>query len=141
PPSLAGWTRVYDHVLCEAGFLFWCRQLGVPERVAERAAAGWGGDRLVVFKGPAGQAVAILRTVWDTEPDAIEAQAAAAQALARRTAHEAPAKTALLHEWPGAAGARFWTERRGKEVQVVFDAPADLAAALHAELWAPAKEP
>ncbi|MBS2023063.1 MAG: hypothetical protein JST92_11670, partial [Deltaproteobacteria bacterium] len=39
PPSLAAWTRVYDDVMGEAGFLFWFRQLGVPERVAERASA------------------------------------------------------------------------------------------------------
>lgn len=41
------------------------------------AGAGWGGDRLRVYRTEAGTTASVWWTLWDTEPDAVEAETAA----------------------------------------------------------------
>lgn len=45
----------------------------------ERAAEGWGGDRLRVYRAPGGGTTVVWFTTWDNEAEAIEAEAAAAR--------------------------------------------------------------
>ena len=45
----------------------------------ERAAEGWGGDRLRVYRAPGGATPVVWFTTWDEEREAIEAEAAAAR--------------------------------------------------------------
>jgi hypothetical protein len=50
---------------------------GAREAVARRAADGWNGDRVYVFRGAAGALSAVWITSWDDERHATEAEAAA----------------------------------------------------------------
>ncbi|MDD9947099.1 MAG: hypothetical protein OXU20_39010 [Myxococcales bacterium] len=50
---------------------------GLPLREARRAADGWNGDRLEVYRGPGGELAFAWLTHWDSERDAHEAAAAA----------------------------------------------------------------
>ncbi|MEP6640219.1 MAG: hypothetical protein ABJC39_12790, partial [Chloroflexota bacterium] len=47
-----------------------------------RAAAGWGGDRVMLLEGPGGTTAVALITEWDTPADANEFATAAKTALA-----------------------------------------------------------
>ena len=49
-----------------------CQFSDAVPRDAVRAAAGWGGDRLVMYEGPNAGWVVDWHTVWDTQPDADE---------------------------------------------------------------------
>ena len=53
-----------------------------PVPSASDAAAGWGGDRLVLLDGPSGAWAFAMVTAWDTAADAAEFQRAAVQAVA-----------------------------------------------------------
>ena len=68
--------------------------------VANEAAAGWGGDRVVVLDGPNGAWGVALRTVWDTVGDAAQFESAATPLV---DGLKTPAS--LL---PGAGGAERW---------------------------------
>ncbi len=50
------------------------------------AAAGWGGDRVALLEGPAGEVAVVLDTAWDTAADADEFAAALAPTIAKLTA-------------------------------------------------------
>ncbi len=58
----------------------------LSERDADRAAAGWGGDRLVLLAGPDGQRLLVTLVRWDSEKDAKEFFDAYVQMLKRRDA-------------------------------------------------------
>jgi hypothetical protein len=51
---------------------------------AERAAAGWGGDRYALLEDDQGRALVAIKSAWDTDRDASEFFQAYAQALERR---------------------------------------------------------
>lgn len=77
----AGWTVGLEDTLGEFQLGVWLR--GALGRVvpANEAAAGWGGDRVVLVQGPNGAWGIALVTDWDTEADATEFADAAGQAL------------------------------------------------------------
>ncbi len=50
------------------------------------AAAGWGGDRVALLEGPAGEVAVVLDTAWDTADDAAQFEAALAPTVAKLTA-------------------------------------------------------
>jgi hypothetical protein len=84
----AGWTAAGQDTLGEKIMAIWLNQAGVggvPQVVANEAAAGWGGDRLVVLRGPDGQVGIGMITTWDTDADTAEFLAAASTAVAART--------------------------------------------------------
>ena len=83
----------------------------MAETQADRAAAGWGGDRYALYKTPHGDAVVWL-TTWDTTDDALEFAAAAKQWL-RTVAGARPAMDGILH--------------RGRDVLVWRGLPAKVA--------------
>ena len=73
----AGWSAVGEDTLGELVLQIWLEQGGVSAAEAASAAAGWGGDRLVLLRGPNGAVSIGLVTVWDTSADAAEFVAAA----------------------------------------------------------------
>lgn len=87
----AEYRAVHRDVLGELGLRLYLEE-AIPESQARAAAAGWGGDQLVLYEKTAGSAsppaladIALAgRTAWDTEADATEFAAAAESALERR---------------------------------------------------------
>lgn len=74
------WTEGWSDTLGELGTAVWLEPTaGV--RAANEAAAGWGGDRVVMLEGPDGAWLVAWQTVWDTATDA-EAFTLAAEAQA-----------------------------------------------------------
>jgi hypothetical protein len=77
----AGWSVAAEDTLGEEILRIWLDQV-LPTPDAAAAAAGWGGDRLALLRGPDGAIAIALRTEWDTPADADEFLAAAVQAKA-----------------------------------------------------------
>lgn len=77
----SGWSDGGRDTLGELILDIWLREHGVTSQVARAATAGWGGDRLVLLRGPDGALGIGLATTWDTDADAAEFAAAAASAL------------------------------------------------------------
>jgi hypothetical protein len=97
----AGWKVGLEDTLGEFQLAVWLR--GALNRVvpANDAAAGWGGDRVVVLEGPNGAWAIALVTEWDTEAEATEFADAAGQALLTLKAksglgHQSGTKTVSL---------------------------------------------
>jgi hypothetical protein len=86
---------------------------GDPTEIAEKAAAGWGGDREVAYLDPATPDAAptvIDLSVWDTEGDAKEA--------------EAVAQRLMLRLGDADAGREDWlVTREGDKLVLIFGAP------------------
>jgi hypothetical protein len=103
----AGWLDAGRDTLGELVLRIWLREGGVPVAEARTAAAGWGGDRLILLRGPDGAVAVGLLTTWDSASDAAEFADAAGVALAtllRPTAmeHEADSRTVALAFGPRA---------------------------------------
>ena len=83
------WTLLEENTLGELMLRAWLRELGLPTRAAERATAGWGGDRFRAWALPDGGTAVALATTWDTDRDADEFERvlAGAGAVARRGRH------------------------------------------------------
>jgi len=107
----AGWTEAGRDTLGELILRIWLEQHGVgpprtglfdpPSRVAQEAAAGWGGDRLVLLRHDDGSVAVALSTTWDTAADAAEFADAAGRALDdrgfdRELFHRAVSRDVLL---------------------------------------------
>lgn len=84
-----GWSVTLEDTWGEFQTGVWLRELGATPTDAQTAAAGWGGDRLAVLRGPADAWAVVLDTAWD---DADEAGAFAATAGAPVEALEYPAQ-------------------------------------------------
>lgn len=67
----AGWKSGYTNVLGEFA-LYLMLQLQIPEEKAKRAAAGWGGDQIILTENQEGSAVVFFNSVWDSPEDADE---------------------------------------------------------------------
>jgi hypothetical protein len=97
----AGWSEIEQDTLGELILRIWLAQNGVPTTIAVAAAAGWGGDRLALLRGPSGEPTVGFRTEWDTADDADEFAAAAGTALAslggsHRVIHADGSRTIVL---------------------------------------------
>jgi hypothetical protein len=77
-----GWSAAGQDTLGELILGIWLRQGGVAGAVASTAAAGWGGDRLVVLRGRNAQVGVGLITTWDSPADTVEFFTAASTAVA-----------------------------------------------------------
>jgi hypothetical protein len=80
-PALAGalgsgWRAIPADTLGEAMIGYWLQALGVGGSTALKAAAGWGGDRLVAASGSDGSLAVAWRLAWDTATDATQFTAA-----------------------------------------------------------------
>ena len=77
----SGWSVPLEDTFGELQIEYWLRESGVKPATATTAAAGWGGDRLAVAKGPAGAWGVVIDTAWDTAADASEFADAANTAI------------------------------------------------------------
>jgi hypothetical protein len=79
----SGWTSTLEDTLGEFQLAIWLRDAaGVGEAASAQAAAGWGGDRLVMLEGPDGAWAVVLDTAWDDDTEAEAFAAAAAPSIA-----------------------------------------------------------
>lgn len=102
----AGWAPFEEDTLGELEMGIWFG-LGHSEERDAAAAAGWGGDRLRVYRRESGETAVVWFTTWDDEGEAAEAKLAA-QAVASQT------------------GTPHRVAQRGRAVLVLRDVPADL---------------
>jgi hypothetical protein len=79
----ADWEHASDTALGEAWIAIWLQGIGVTQSAADRAAAGWGGDRLTVATNADGGWTLGWRLAWDTPADAGEFETAYAGVQSR----------------------------------------------------------
>ena len=96
----AGWTEELQDTFGEFQTRTWLREVGVGGSDTSDAAAGWGGDRLAVLKGPDDAWAVVMKTAWDTAGDAGEFNDAAEIAV-----DAAMGNAAIL---PGEGGTVRW---------------------------------
>ena len=109
----------------------------LPEDAAEKAAAGWGGDRLVAYGDPAAPdklPTVIDLSSWDSETDAKEAEAAA-RALLAKLAGKPEAAAGQPAFYTDANGEEWLAERKGDKLLMVLGAPAATHEPVAAEIW------
>jgi hypothetical protein len=88
---------------------------GSADTLAEKAAAGWGGDREVAYADATGPATVVDLSVWDTEGDAKEAEL-----VAQRLMHKLADGDADHDDW--------LTQRDGDKLVLIFGAPTGTGA-------------
>lgn len=74
-PPPPGFRRAHGETIGELRARSLFRRCATSTGRADSAAAGWGGDRLEVFQGPARKLVSAWVSAWDTEADAREVEA------------------------------------------------------------------
>jgi hypothetical protein len=105
----ADWTFAAEDTLGELELSVYFAQ-SLADRAAYRAAEGWAGDRVYVFRADPDRLAAVWVTTWDDERHAVEAERAAAKVESR----------------PAAAGAaRAHVERFGRAVVIMRNVPVD----------------
>ncbi len=92
-----GWTAAGQDTLGELILRIWLSVAGVPRAEAIAAAAGWGGDRLVMLRGPNGAVAIGMITSWDTAADAAEFLDAATTAVGAQSPPGVVASDGLLN--------------------------------------------
>lgn len=134
--SLGGRKEIRRDVLGELELKILFASKGTEEQ-AEKAAAGWGGDRLVAYADPAqpdALPVVVDYTVWDSETDAKEAEAAGRRLMERLTGKPAQA-VGPSGVFDDGGLEEYLVERKGDKVLFVFGAPAQTAARVAADVW------
>jgi hypothetical protein len=117
-----GWRASYSNVLGEFD-LFVMLKLIVPEERARIAAAGWGGDKVLLLENKSGATAIFGSTVWDTPDDADEFYLAMGEWFqgrypkARRI-EESTSGYALVH-----AGEFHSLKKEGDRVQFIIGLP------------------
>lgn len=126
----------------EKGIELFLRSHGVKKARASQAAAGWGGDRAVIYalKGHKGSGtkdtIGVALTSWDSIADAKEFFEALEQALPSLSGGAtSTARTDKVDEYKMKSGGKLQAELRGQEVLLVIDVPAARAESVRAELW------
>jgi hypothetical protein len=139
PAALPGYAIAHSTVWGEFGFDVFLRSHGVDAVVAAEAAAGWGGDRAVVFTKDgdlhATKAVGLARSDWDSEADAIEAYEAASRALDDLVVGSITERVANRTRWLAVDGTAAWIERRGPSLVIALGVPLVAADKLVTEAW------
>ena len=135
-PSLAPRTELRRDVLGELEMrVLFAGKLADAE--AERAAAGWGGDRMVVYGDAASDArpvVVINLSTWDTEEDARQAESALRVVMspgARPTKAGAEPPPAIQER----DGESFVVERRDRDLLAIFGVPSEARMQVVDEVW------
>ena len=122
PAGLGGrWERVYRNVLGEFMLRLILDQFleAAPSR---DAAAGWDGDSVQLFEGAEGELALWIRSVWDSEQDAVEFGEAYEQLIRLKYGPAGPGEAAA-----GAPARRLWRtetdililERAGRRVDLL----------------------
>lgn len=139
PAALADYRVVHSTVWGELGFSLFVRSHGADVAAATRAAAGWGGDRVVtLLRGDDGRperAIGLARFEWDSEVDAIEAHEAAVRALDDAILGGTVEHGETRTRWLGFDGRVTVAERRGTSIVIAHGVPLRLFGAVQAELW------
>jgi hypothetical protein len=143
-----GWREDASDVLGELGARVWLAA-AVPDAVAERAAAGWGGDRATLFVpaapppdgGASAAGFVVWSTVWDDPTDAEDFARAAGPVLAALAGDRAPADDDPHRFVARGAEGVYALAWRGGAVTVLLGAPEAALASLDELLPAPAKAP
>jgi hypothetical protein len=110
--SAAGYEMLREDTLGELEMGVYFSQ-AMSEEEARRAADGWDGDRIRVYRAPQRPAAVVWLSVWDTETDAEQATAAAERVLQR-----------IGKDWQ----SRGSVQRRGKSVLIQRELSAELRA-------------
>lgn len=127
----AGSTLLLEDELGEIGLAEVLRQ--APG--GQTDAAGWRGDRYVLWSVPSTGALLVAVTVWDTEELAISFARAYADALAAKRALPPPQTDGPVVTWTvGVVG--FAIERRTRTVLLVEGAPSAVIDGVRAAVWA-----
>jgi hypothetical protein len=144
-PALSGYRTAHETVWGEHGVGVLLREHGVSVGDATAAAAGWGGDRVVVLVPPPGRgrasapdwrrAVGLALTVWDSEIDALEAAAALTAAVDDLIVGAAVERGAGITRWVGVDGREARVERRGDTVLVAIGVPLGAGAAVATQVF------
>jgi hypothetical protein len=137
PPALTGYERVRQDTLGEFQLSLFLAQ-GVGAEVAARAAAGWGGDRLLAYQRSGADAPPLLVhiTTWDSEADALEFSDASRQVLARRKMElVTTAGASGLWVYRDSDGAEWSVQRVREHVLLLDGVPSEARAPLQKEVW------
>jgi hypothetical protein len=138
PAVLSGWRTAHETVWGEAGWSVVLRQHGVSLDRATDAAAGWGGDRVVVYardgSGPR-DAVGIAFSAWDADIDAMEAAESATAALDALVTGTIIEESKTRTVWLGADARISLVERREDRVLVVVGAPLVAQDTIADDVW------
>ncbi|MCA1592432.1 MAG: hypothetical protein LC754_07235 [Acidobacteria bacterium] len=96
---------------------------------SQKAAAGWNGDRYVLYTGPnTGDALITQKTFWDTETDAREFYDAYTKRTTKRYGTEASeAESGSMRQWKTREGS-VMIELDGKSVLIVEGVPENIKA-------------
>jgi hypothetical protein len=125
-PALKGATPVYENTLGEFETrLFLYQQLN-DQNAAVQGAAGWDGDRFVLFNLPGGQGIA-WATVWDSQSDASEFYDAIGTSVEKRygvTSSAAAGATTKSYSGAGRSVQITTEEIGGRPVVLYVDVPA-----------------
>jgi hypothetical protein len=136
------WRKLDNDVNGEWGYFLVLDEFLQTPNDSKRFAAGWAGDRYLIYEGPKpGDVLMVQLTVWDTEADAQEFK----DAYSKRTAGRYPGAKLIEAQTPGnAAEPQVWEtaeglvllELRGKRVLIVEGVPDEVnAKALIKLLW------
>ena len=124
-PRPAGGEPIYSNNLGEFETRLLLYAWSRDQAAAVRGAAGWDGDRYVLFRTPEGEAIAWL-TVWDSPVDAGEFFDVAHDALARRF-RDLRSESVGAHERRYTGGGRAMrltaTEVQGRPAVLFVDVP------------------
>jgi hypothetical protein len=115
-----GWSPAWSSVLGELGTAA-VLETHFPKEDAGPTAAGWGGDRLILFRREGAAPLAVWATEWDREEDAVEFQTAAFRLMKRLSAPE--------------AGVVATAVRRGTSVFFAAGLPPDLQGPVVDAAW------
>jgi hypothetical protein len=144
-----GYAEVLERGLGELALRAWIG-LRLGHDAGEGAAAGWDGDRAVLYARAGAPDAVVWASAWDTEADAAEVEGAMVAVESRRgerrrdegcTAVLLPAAPRAGAEAKGTTGGQERADavcRRTRLVALVRDVPADLALALARAAVAPA---
>lgn len=136
-PALADLQEVHRGVLGELILSLYLRQ-GVPAAGARRAAAGWGGDRLLAYgQDPAGKTLGLVHlTTWDSEADALEfANAQRHVMLARKFKLVAGAAKDLWVYTEGGGSSQWSVQLIKRHVLTLGGFSPEIRQKLQQEVW------
>jgi hypothetical protein len=127
-----GWTMAAENALGELGASIALEGFGLETRAAERAAAGWGADRIAHLVDADGAGIFVWDTTWDTLVDAREFFTAARTGL--RGPLRAGRGGTRLALSVGADGLVDLLVRRDRRVILLRGAPPGQVASLRASM-------
>jgi hypothetical protein len=124
-PELKGATAVYQNTLGEFETRLFLFQHLNDQNTAVQGAAGWDGDRFVLFNTPGGQGIA-WASVWDSQSDASEFFDAIGKSVEKRydvTSSAAAGSTTKTYTGAGRSVQIMTDEIDGRPVVLYVDVP------------------